>query len=202
MERVTGIEPAWSAWKASGTRSRLSVKIGADLRISVFDLDRCGPYWAPFYRPYGPAKDALCAFVAPGRCDRVDALSRVAGTARDLVVARRECAVSLPACSTVTWCPGAPGAKTLLDQRSRRLARGVVREHVRRLGVGVVFQFRGLQEGLGRDEPCRGERVFVGGAAEPVVLADSKAVGIGDGCGRHVSGEFGSGKRYRWCSLW
>ena len=39
----------------------------ADLRISVFDLDRCGPYWTPFYRPYGPAKDPLCAFVASGR---------------------------------------------------------------------------------------------------------------------------------------
>ena len=43
VERVTGIEPAWPAWKASGTRSRLSVKMVADLRISVFDLDRCGP---------------------------------------------------------------------------------------------------------------------------------------------------------------
>ena len=27
VERVTGIEPAWSAWKASGTRSFLSVKM-------------------------------------------------------------------------------------------------------------------------------------------------------------------------------
>ena len=72
MERVTGIEPALPTWKASGTRSRLSVKMAVDLRISVFDLDRCGPYRAPFYRPYGPAKDPLCAFVAPGRCDRVD----------------------------------------------------------------------------------------------------------------------------------
>ena len=62
MERVTGIEPAWSAWKASGTRSRLSVKIGADLRISVFDLDRCGPCWALFYRPYGPATAPLDGF--------------------------------------------------------------------------------------------------------------------------------------------
>jgi len=43
VERVTGIEPAWLAWKASGTRSRLSVKMAADLPVSVFDLDRCGP---------------------------------------------------------------------------------------------------------------------------------------------------------------
>jgi hypothetical protein len=43
VERVTGIEPAWSAWKASGTRSRLSVKMAVDLHISVFDLDRCSP---------------------------------------------------------------------------------------------------------------------------------------------------------------
>ena len=43
VERVTGIEPAWPAWKASGTGSRLSVKMAVDLRISVFDLDRCGP---------------------------------------------------------------------------------------------------------------------------------------------------------------
>ena len=62
VERVTGIEPAWPAWKASGTRSRLSVKTAADLRISVFDLDRCGPYWAALYRPYGPAKDPLVGF--------------------------------------------------------------------------------------------------------------------------------------------
>src|SRR5450755_494940 len=61
-ERVTGIEPAWPAWKASGTRSRLSVKMVADLRISVFDLDRCGPYWTPFYRPYGPATAPLHTF--------------------------------------------------------------------------------------------------------------------------------------------
>ena len=64
MERVTGIEPAWPAWKASVTRSRLSVKMGVDLRISVFDLDRCGPYWTPLYRPYGPATAPLCVFVA------------------------------------------------------------------------------------------------------------------------------------------
>jgi hypothetical protein len=63
VERVTGIEPAYPAWKASGTRSRLRVKIAVDLRISVFDLDRCGPYWAPLYRPYGPATAPLCAFV-------------------------------------------------------------------------------------------------------------------------------------------
>ena len=62
MERVTGIEPACPTWKASGTRSRLSVKMVADLRISVFDLDCCGPYWTPFYRPYGPATAPLCAF--------------------------------------------------------------------------------------------------------------------------------------------
>ena len=43
VERVTRIEPAWPAWKASGTRSRLSVKIAIDLRISVLDLDLCGP---------------------------------------------------------------------------------------------------------------------------------------------------------------
>ena len=55
VERVTGIEPAWPAWKASGTRSRLSVKMAVDLRISVFDLDRCDPYSTPFYRQYGPA---------------------------------------------------------------------------------------------------------------------------------------------------
>src|ERR1019366_6776293 len=75
-ERVTGIEPAWPAWKASGTRSRLSVKMAVDLRIPVFDLDRCGPYWAPLYRPYGPATAPPCAFVAPGRRDRVDARPR------------------------------------------------------------------------------------------------------------------------------
>src|SRR5450755_2399012 len=68
VERVTGIEPAWSAWKASGTRSRVSVKMAVDLPVSVFDLDRCGPCLAPFYRPYGPAKDPLCAFVGPRRC--------------------------------------------------------------------------------------------------------------------------------------
>jgi hypothetical protein len=39
---VTGIEPAWPAWKASGTCSRLSVKLAGDRRVSVFDLDRCG----------------------------------------------------------------------------------------------------------------------------------------------------------------
>jgi len=44
VERVTGIEPAWPAWKASVTRSRMSVKMALDLRISVVDLDRCGPY--------------------------------------------------------------------------------------------------------------------------------------------------------------
>jgi hypothetical protein len=44
VERVTGIEPAWPAWKASETRSRLSMKMGADLPVSVFDLDRCDPY--------------------------------------------------------------------------------------------------------------------------------------------------------------
>jgi hypothetical protein len=65
VERVTGIEPAWSAWKASGTRSRLSVKIAVDLRISVVDLDRCGPCLAPFYRPYGPAKDPPAGFRGP-----------------------------------------------------------------------------------------------------------------------------------------
>jgi hypothetical protein len=43
VERVTGIEPAWPAWKASGTRSRLSVNMGAELRVSVLDLDRCCP---------------------------------------------------------------------------------------------------------------------------------------------------------------
>jgi hypothetical protein len=43
VERVTGIEPAYPAWKASGARSRLSVKIAVDLPVSVFDLDRCGP---------------------------------------------------------------------------------------------------------------------------------------------------------------
>jgi hypothetical protein len=73
VERVTGIEPAWPAWKASGTRSRLSVKMAVDLPVSVFDLDRCGPYWALLYRPYGPATAPLCAFVVRGRCDRVDA---------------------------------------------------------------------------------------------------------------------------------
>ena len=62
MERVTGIEPAWSAWKASGTRSRLSVKMAVDLPVCVFDLDRCGPYWTALYRPYGPAKDPLVGF--------------------------------------------------------------------------------------------------------------------------------------------
>ena len=62
VERVTGIEPAWSAWKASGTRFRLSVKTAVDLRISVVDLDRCGPYWTSFCRPYGPAKDPLDGF--------------------------------------------------------------------------------------------------------------------------------------------
>ena len=36
--------------------------MGADLRISVFDLDRCGPCWTPFYRPYGPATAPLCWF--------------------------------------------------------------------------------------------------------------------------------------------
>jgi hypothetical protein len=59
MERVTGIEPAYPAWKASGIPSRLSVKMAVDLRISVCDLGRCGPQWAPLYRPHGPAKDAL-----------------------------------------------------------------------------------------------------------------------------------------------
>jgi hypothetical protein len=43
-ERATGIEPAYPAWKASGTSSPLSVKMAVDLPISVFDLDRCGPY--------------------------------------------------------------------------------------------------------------------------------------------------------------
>src|SRR5450755_3301298 len=62
VERVTGIEPAWPAWKASGTRSRLSVKIVLYLRISVHDLDRCSPYCAPFYRPYGPATAPLDTF--------------------------------------------------------------------------------------------------------------------------------------------
>src|SRR5450755_224108 len=65
VERVTGIEPALPTWKASGTRSRLSVKMAVDLRISAFDLDRCDPYWTPFYRPYGPAKDALDGFICP-----------------------------------------------------------------------------------------------------------------------------------------
>ena len=67
-ERVTGIEPAWPAWKASETRSRLSVKIAVDLRISHFCLDRCGPYWTPFYRPCGPATAPLCAFPSPRPC--------------------------------------------------------------------------------------------------------------------------------------
>jgi hypothetical protein len=70
VERVTGIEPAWPAWKASGTRSRLSVKMAADLPVSVFDLDRWCPWWTAFYRPYVPAKDRLRAFVG---CDRFDA---------------------------------------------------------------------------------------------------------------------------------
>ena len=56
MERVTGIEPAWAAWKASGTRFRLSVKMAVDLPVYVFDLDRCPPCLAPVYRPYGPAR--------------------------------------------------------------------------------------------------------------------------------------------------
>jgi hypothetical protein len=64
MERVTGIEPAWPAWKASGTRSRLSVKMAVDLPVCVFDLDRCGPYWTALYRPYGPAAAPLEGFVA------------------------------------------------------------------------------------------------------------------------------------------
>src|SRR5450631_1145763 len=38
------------------------------------DLDPAGPYRAPFYRPYGAAKDALCSFqgrvVAIGSGDR------------------------------------------------------------------------------------------------------------------------------------
>ena len=37
--------------------------MAVDLPISVFDLDRCGPCWALFYRPYGPATAPLCAFV-------------------------------------------------------------------------------------------------------------------------------------------
>ena len=71
MERVTGIEPAWSAWKASGTRSRLSVKMAVDLPVCVVDLDRCGPCWALFYRPYGPATAPLRAFVGLPGCDRI-----------------------------------------------------------------------------------------------------------------------------------
>jgi len=39
-ERATRIEPALPTRKASGTPSRLSVNIRADLRIPVFDLDR------------------------------------------------------------------------------------------------------------------------------------------------------------------
>src|ERR1019366_2898153 len=93
MERVTGIEPAWPAWKASGTRSRLSVKMGVDLPVSVFDLDRCGPWQTPLYRPYGHATAPLCAFGALGRCDRVDAWHGVAGAARS-VVARVMCGVA------------------------------------------------------------------------------------------------------------
>jgi len=62
VERVTGIEPAWPAWKASGTRSRLSVKIGDELRTSVVDLDRCGPHLTRLYRPYGPASASLDGF--------------------------------------------------------------------------------------------------------------------------------------------
>ena len=64
VERVTGIEPAWSAWKASGTRSSLSVKMAVDLRISVLILTAVVRS-SPDYRPYGPAKDALRAFAGP-----------------------------------------------------------------------------------------------------------------------------------------
>src|SRR5665213_4634571 len=71
VERVTGIEPAWPAWKASGTRSRLSVKMAVDLPVCVVDLDRCGPCWALFYRPYGPATAPLRAFVGLPGCDRI-----------------------------------------------------------------------------------------------------------------------------------
>src|SRR5665213_4366269 len=66
VERVTGIEPAWPAWKASGTRSRLSVKMAVDLPVCVFDLDRCGPYQAPLYRPYGPARHVSVHLIEKG----------------------------------------------------------------------------------------------------------------------------------------
>src|SRR5665213_1908031 len=56
VERLTGIEPAWSAWKASGTSFRLSVNVGSELRGCVFDLDRRWPWWARFYRPYVPLR--------------------------------------------------------------------------------------------------------------------------------------------------
>jgi hypothetical protein len=47
-----------------------------------------------------------------------------------------------------------------------------------------------------------GERVFVDGAAEPVVPADPKVVEVGDEWGRGVSGEAWSRERCGRCSLW
>ena len=98
-ERVTGIEPAWPTWKASGTRSCLSVKwplTCAYLFLILTAVVRIGPHFTGRTAPLRPG--VLVYGAASLGSAQVIAMASRTGRALRRVVSQTEGSVTVSLC--------------------------------------------------------------------------------------------------------